>query len=108
MQVSECSVPALANTFYRLLFVLGYKGKNYLFKWRLWIKSQCEQGALSFTGAVYSGTEEVPPTAGLTQELGQGAYLFTRTSGLNTTEFFISRKPFALLYSTTGDQQSRE
>lgn len=50
----------------------------------------------------------MPPTAGLTQELDQDAYLFTRTSGLNTTEFFISRKPFALLYSTTGDQQSRK
>lgn len=94
MQVSECSVPALTNTFYRLLLVLGYKEAKIIYSSEgCGSKVSVNKELCLSQRAVYSGTEDVPPTAGLTQELGQDAYLFTRTSGLNTTEFFISRKP---------------
>lgn len=68
---------------YRLLLELGYKEAKVIY-----LNEDCgskvsvkKEFCLS-QRAVYSGTEEVPPTAGLTQELGQDAYLFIRTSGL--------------------------
>lgn len=84
VQVCECSVPALANVFYRLLPVLGYKEAKIIYSGKdCGSKASMSKELCLSQRAIYSGTEDVPPAAaGGIQELGQDAYLFTRTSVL--------------------------
>lgn len=86
MQVCESSVPALASIFYRLLLVLGYKEAKIIYSSEGCGSKVSRELCLS-QRALYSGTEEVPAAAGLTQELGQDAHLFTTTAGLTQQNF---------------------
>lgn len=74
--------------FHRLLLVLGYKEAKIIYSSEGYASKVSANKKLCLSQrAVYSGAEEVPRTAGLTQELGQDVYLFTRTSGLTWQNF---------------------
>lgn len=91
VRVCECSVPALSSMLHTLLPVLGYKEAKIVYSSEeiqdcgSKVSVSRERGLAQ--KAIDPGTEEVPPTAGLTQELGQDAYLSTRTSVLTQWNF---------------------